>query len=199
MFSPATIFVRTPQGRISTFDTASALAHDLKALLRAIDGKTTVHTLQLHYGHTLAAMLEQLASAGLIEDKKLATHFTDSSTTLDDALLAASAPAVTAPQPAPKAAHWAATMPSSLEFVVPSLSLEALEANKVRQATDLMATFVLTHLPDQAFALLKELESLRWLNQLQASLPSYEIAALSVGQAGREHMARLKGFIQSGP
>jgi hypothetical protein len=183
MFTSASVFVRTPQGRISAFDTASTLPQALKVLLRDLDGKTPLHNVAQSYAtwQTLANYIEQLIAAGLVEDKTPAT------------LAAPERAAPLAPTQG-----WASTQPQSLHsFALPSLSLEALETKKVTQATDLMATFVLTHLPSQAMQLLKELEDLRTLGQLQASLPSYEILALSVGRTGQEHMARLRTFIQT--
>ncbi len=182
MFTSASIFVRTPQGRISAFDTASTLPQALKILLRGLDGKTSLHQLSQSYAtwHTLADYMEQLIAAGLVEDKT---------------------PSPAIPHPQATAAPpitWASTEPQTLNtFTKPSLSLEALESQKVLQATDLMATFVLTYLPSHAMQILKELESVRLLNQLQASLLSYETLALTAGPAGQEHLTRLRKFIHT--
>jgi hypothetical protein len=71
MLSITSVYVRTPQGLISAFDTAFALPARLKELLRAVDGNTSVSALfhQFASWPDVMDLLEQLHSAGLIEDK----------------------------------------------------------------------------------------------------------------------------------
>ncbi len=93
-----------------------------------------------------------------------------------------------------KPSHWAATAAGGLDEL-PALSLESLLANQIQNIADTMATFVLTHLPSQAYSMLKELESLRSPSQLMATLPSYALMARTAGIAGRQHVVELNRLI----
>ena len=54
-----------------------------------------------------------------------------------------------------------------------------------------MSTFVLTHLPQQAFTVLGKLEGFKTLDELQAELPDYSMLAKASGPAGVVHLAEL--------
>ncbi len=78
------IFVRTPQGRIAAFDTASQLPSELKALLRAIDGHTPLEVLSKQYKSPddVMPLLALLQRTGLIVEK-MVTHPANSDQTHD--------------------------------------------------------------------------------------------------------------------
>jgi hypothetical protein len=211
----ASIYVRTPQGRVTAFSTDSKLPVHLRNLLRAVDGKTVsaLLTQQWRAQGDIAGWLSQLESAGLIEDKQAsgrASHHGQDS----DQIWGVSASlqpasnvhfmrnAQTGHNPANAGAFamlhnpsWQATSAGGLENDAPVQSLESIMADLTQQVVDVMATFVLTYLPEKAFEVLKDLEALRSLGQLRATLPTYEMMVNSAGQAGRQHMYELQRLI----
>ncbi len=64
------------------------------------------------------------------------------------------------------------------------------------RAVDLMATFVLTHIPVDSFSILKELESLESLEQLGATLGGYEQVIAHVGPATQEHVSQIRQILR---
>jgi hypothetical protein len=207
----ASTYVRTPQWRAAAFGPATKLPQQLKTLLQAVDGKTASSALSAQFaalGNT-PLLLSQLEIAGLIEDKtkiernphlqlgadeiwgaqrsahaKPALHIVGNASMQN--LLAT---------PLPRRDAWQPTAAAGLEDGSPR-SLETVLSDLTQQVVDVMATFILTYLPDQAFQVLTELETLRSPAQLKATLPGYESLARSAGQAGRQHIAELQQLME---
>jgi hypothetical protein len=213
----ASTYVRTPQGRATAFNPLTKLAQPLKTLLQAVDGKTPSHMLSAQFASLgdVAQWLGQLETAGLIEDKstmgrsgsfgqdadeiwgavrggqtKPALHIVASSPTPHTSMQRLLA------TPVSRADAWQPTAAAGLDGDAPSRSLETILAELTQQVVDVMATFVLTYLPDKAFEVLRELETLRSPAQLKATLPIYENLARSAGQVGRQHIAELQQLIE---
>jgi hypothetical protein len=209
----ASIYVRTPQGRVSAFNTSGKLPAHLKKLLQAVDGKTTSTRLteQWRAQGDIAGWLGQLEGYGLIEDKqtmgRVPSHGQDS-----DQIWGLARPSVAPsnvhfmPQAQPshyppgvyapvQNSSWQVTAAGGLEADTAPRSLESIMADLTQEVVDVMATFVLTYLPEKAFEVLKELEALRSIGQLRATLPSYEMMVRCVGMAGRQHMDDLQMLI----
>jgi hypothetical protein len=217
MQTVASTYVRTSQGRATAFDPLTKLPQQLKTLLQAVDGKTASNVLSAQFSAwgNVTQWLGQLETAGLIEDKSALGRSTSFGQDGDEIWGAArgapTKPAlhiVGSPQtssasmqrllatPVSRADAWQPTAAAGLEEDVPSRSLETILADLTQQVVDVMATFVLTYLPDKAFEVLTELETLRSPAQLKATLPSYESLARSAGQAGRQHIAELQQLIE---
>ena len=64
------------------------------------------------------------------------------------------------------------------------------------RAEDSMANFVLTHLPEQSFAILKELEALTSLEQLAATLGGCEQVVSQLGPASQDHLKQIKQILR---
>ncbi len=212
----ASTYVRTPQGRAAAFGPATKLPQQLKTLLQAVDGKTASSLLstQLAALGNTTLLLSQLETAGLIEDKTRMERNTPFMQGADEVWgsqrnahakhalhIVASPSAASASMQRllattlPPADAWQPTAAAGLEDSTPSRSLETILGDLTQQIVDVMATFVLTYLPDQAFHVLTELETLRSPAQLKATLPGYESLAHHAGQAGRQHIAELRQLI----
>lgn len=211
----ASIYIRTPQGRATAFNPLSKLAQPLKTLLQAVDGKTASSVLAAHLSGlgNVTQWLGELETAGLIEDKTTlgrSASFGQDADEIWGAVRGGQAKPVlhivaggqTNPSSmqrllaTPVADAWQPTAAAGLEGDAPSRSLETILADLTQQVVDVMATFVLTYLPDKAFEVLTELETLRSPAQLKATLPIYESLARSAGQAGRQHIAELQQLIE---
>ena len=64
------------------------------------------------------------------------------------------------------------------------------------RALEEMATFVLSHLPDQSFQILKEVEEITSLEVLAATLGGYEQMVSVTGQPGIEHLRSIKSILR---
>jgi hypothetical protein len=199
----ASIYVRTPIGRVTAFNTSSKLPAHLKKLLQAVDGKSTSTflTQQWREQGDIPAWLGQLETSGLIEDKQAldrASHHGQNS----DQIWGSSRPAgqlgnvrfMKQAQPSQNLS-WQETAAAGLGDEIPAQSLESIMADVTQQVVDVMATFVLTYLPEKAYELLKDLEALRSFGQLRATLPSYETIVNRTGPVGRQHMHDLQMLI----
>ncbi len=209
----ASTYVRTSQGRATAFSPATKLPQQLKTLLQAVDGRTPsgVLTAQFATLGNVAQWLGELETAGLIEDRARNPRGTHFGQDADEIWGAVPASAQARPalhivasesirrllaNPAPQAPPWQATAAVGYEDDQPTRSLEGTLQDLTQQVVDVMATFVLTYLPDKAFAVLTELETLRSPAQLKATLPTYEALARLAGQAGRQHIAELQQLME---
>lgn len=211
----ASIYVRTPRGRVTAFNTESKLPSHLKKLLQAVDGRTTSTRLteQWRAHGDVTGWLGQLETSGLIEDKQTLGRAAGHGQNSDQiwGISRASAPAgnvhfMPSAQPSyytptvsaytpQHNSSWQVTAAGGLDDGVPVQSLEAIMADMTQQVVDVMATFVLTYLPEKAFEVLKDLEALRSIGQLKATLPSYEMMVRRVGQVGRQHIEDVQMLI----
>ncbi len=91
---------------------------------------------------------------------------------------------------APKA-EWSDTSPSGLDDL-PAAPVYNLWERMAQQTADEMCTFVLTHLPNQAFTLLAEIEKIKTPDQLKNYMPSYEATLAPLGAAAQTHLAEIK-------
>lgn len=214
----ASIYVRTPIGRVTAFNTHSKLPGHLKNLLLAVDGKTasTLLSQQFRQQGDIAMWLGQLETSGLIEDKQALERASPSQQNSDQIWGSSRSPQLPdAPSnvrfmkreqsshynantfaSAPlQNSSWQETAAAGLGDDLPAQSLESIMADLTQQVVDVMATFVLTYLPEKAYEVLKDLEALRSFGQLKATLPSYETIANCAGPVGRQHMHDLQRLI----
>ena len=179
------LYVRTPQGRAVAFSPDATLSPALKAMLKAVDGKLSVTELVLQFADTDAAdLLGQLEGKGLIklrEDR------------LGDFQASVVAPVASpALEPANDFLETAAgeLQPSPNEDVASNGHSEPPEPSTgLALIVDVMSTFVLTHLPQQAFTVLAKLEGFKTLAELEAELPDYSVLAKASGPVGVVHLA----------
>lgn len=212
------IYVRTPQGRATAFSPSAALAADLKAMLKAVDGKLTAQALQDKFADQKdpAKLLAELLEAELIMDRGAAwpkveirqdpADFEHSYAESQGSLLemgASQYPADGTRSFAHSGADlaerpqngWSDTAQSQLDNLAPPPSYSLIE-RMAQQAADEMCTFVLTHLPVKAFALLAEIEKIKTPEQLKTYMPGYELALEPAGVPGQQHIAEIKQVLQ---
>ena len=179
------LYVRTPQGRAVAFSPDAKLLPKLKALLKAVDGKVSVSELLVQFTDADAAeSLGQLELAGLIklrEDR--AGDFQKMPAT---ALISQSAP----PDEAFIETAAAPLQPMGV-FANQLDELSPEPSTGLARIVDVMSTFVLTHLPQQAFTVLAKLEGFKSLNELEAGLPDYAVLAKASGPVGVVHLAEV--------
>jgi hypothetical protein len=213
----ASTYIRTSQGRVTAFSPLTKLPPPLKTLLQAVDGKTPSSVLSAQYAAmgNVTQWLGQLETAGLIEDKSSLGRSPSFGQDADEIWgsmggarpkptlhIVANPHTSNAPMqrllatPVSHSNAWQATAAAGLEDDFPARSLETILGDLTQQVVDVMATFVLTYLPDRAFEVLTELETLRSPAQLKATLPGYEGLACSAGQIGRQHIADLRQLIE---
>ena len=80
-------------------------------------------------------------------------------------------------------------------MVAPNANSPARQQALAR-AVDLMASFVLTHIPVDSVGILKELESLESLEQLGATLGGYEQVIVQVGPATQDHLIQIRQILR---
>jgi hypothetical protein len=214
MTKPASIYVRTTQGRVTAFNPSAKLSPALKAVLKGVDGRTASELLITKFADVgeVPKLLAALETAGLIAEKNTTSGGIDLQTPLGrsarvpaaqsaqnsgHSLLTPSDSAQSLLDPGntiASAEDWMHTAASSLDDSVPSKPASLMD-RMAQQVADQMATFVLTHLPQKAFAELFEIEKILSVDQLKRSFPNYELLAKSVGPAGEEHIEELHSVI----
>jgi hypothetical protein len=213
MTNPASIYVRTTQGRVTAFNPSAKLSPALKAVLKGVDGRTASDQLFTKFADVgeVPKLLADLETAGLIAEKntansgfdlqeplaRVAQTPTSSAQNSGHSLLTPSDSArslLDASNTIAATEDWMHTAASSLESPAPSKPASLMD-RMAQQVADQMATFVLTHLPQKAFTELLEIEKILSVDQLKLSFPNYELLAKSVGPAGEEHIEELHSVI----
>ena len=181
----ALLYVRTPMGRSAAFSADTTLGDQLKAVLKAVDGKTSVSALMVQFAdHDAADLLGQLESAGLIKLREnRINNFQRKDLNPDSADLSEFKEAA----PAAQQLFAAAIQPLAVTQTL--ADTPTLPATGLAKIVDVMSTFVLTYLPQQAFTVLTKLEGFQSLDQLEAELPDYAVLAKTSGSVGLLHLA----------
>jgi hypothetical protein len=211
----AYIYIRTPQGRATAFNSSATLYPQLKTLLKAVDGKITSTVLVTHFAHlgNVEKLLFQLEASGFIADRGSAFAKVQDIKSPDEVWNATANPLVQTSmltkQPidgsaddassstfaASQTPDWSPTTSSGLQATV-APKPDTLLDRMVSQVVDWMSTFMLTYMPDKAFTELAAIEKIRTPEQLIADLPRYEALVKPLGPTGTLHIDELKQLIQ---
>ena len=219
-----TIYVRTAKGQQIAYDAQSEIPRKLRSLLKVIDGKTaaSVYAAKLGAFGDVRGMLRSLSLAGMIEAqsesaRKVRVHTDNDS---DNGFSASRNTRV--PTGTYAGDEWAATrggsgsigggmsISPSRQFVAstsvyaptvalnhaPDLQTDLRHAKTLRTTVDVMASFILTHLPGQSFGILKELEQLTSLEMLAVMLSGYEQMVIPVGEPALHHVRAIKQILR---
>jgi hypothetical protein len=209
-----TVFARTERGQHAAYDPQSELPRKLKSILRVIDGKTTddVYSEKLHAFGDVRGMLHSLHMAGLIQPIPSGAHHVRSNAGISDAeRVVLMQPQSTddwsatrsayaqsgfqstrvGPRTGPRTGPDTVALPQSS-----SLQAELKSARALQSATDLMGSFVLTHMPEQSFQILKELEEVKSLEMLAVLLSGYEQMISHLGEPGAQHLVHVKKILR---
>ena len=179
------VYARTPEGQIAAYSPESALPRKLKSLLKVVDGKTDLAVLVDHmqaFGD-VRGVLQSLHAAGLL---KLLSE-TDSKSPRQ-VVNAAGGDTAEGPDTISSSSH-------STVMLHPNRA-DPKQRQALDHAVDLMADFVLTHIPVNPLNILKELESLESLEQLGAILGGYEQAIAHVGLATQGHLSQIRQILR---
>jgi hypothetical protein len=182
-----TLYARTPEGQVAAYSTESALPRKLKSLLKLVDGKTELEVLvdNLKAFGDVRGVLQSLHAAGLL--KMMGDGTPDAPLPkLTDSFIGRDASS--GPDTLPVSRH-------STMMVAPDAANPARKQALAR-AVDLMANFVLTHIPTDSFSILKELEALESLEQLGATLGGYEQVIAHVGPAKQDHLSQVRQILR---
>ena len=141
-----TLYARTPEGQVAAYSAESALPRKLKSLLKLVDGKTELEVLvdNLHAFGDVRGVLQSLHAAGLLK-------------MMVDGKAAAPPPRladILAGQDSPSGPDTIALSRHSTQLATPDAANPARKQALAR-AVDLMASFVLTHIPLDSMAVLK--------------------------------------------
>jgi hypothetical protein len=202
-----TVYVRTDRGQEAAYKPDSVLPRKLRSILKLIDGKTTLQMLvqNLQSFGDIRAILDSLTDDGLIralpdgaQHVRVNMHASDAER---QRLMASTNAADWLPTRSPYAEHSQAA-PSAVGerhgWQNPSLTdTQALavddeKAAALKAVTDNMAGFVLTHMPEQSFSLLKEIEDITSMELLAVTLGGYEQMVSHLGAASAEHIKVIK-------
>jgi hypothetical protein len=205
-----TVYARTERGQQAAYDPQSELPRKLKSILRVIDGKTTdaVYLEKLHAFGDVRGMLHSLHMAGLIQPVPSGAHHVRSNTEISDAeRMVLMQPQSTADWSATRSAYAQSSFQSTRvssrvdpdTVALPqssSLQAELKSARALQSATELMGSFVLTHMPEQSFQILKELEEVTSLEMLAVLLSGYEQMISHLGEPGAQHLVHVKRILR---
>jgi hypothetical protein len=205
-----TVYARTERGQQAAYDPQSELPRKLKSILRVIDGKTTddVYMEKLHAFGDVRGMLHSLNLAGLIQPVTSGMHNVRSNAGISDAeRVVLMQPQSTDDWSATRSAYAQSSFQSTRvgsrsepdTVALPqssSLQAELKSVRALQSATDLMGSFVLTHMPEQSFQILKELEEVTSLEMLAVLLSGYEQMISHLGVPGAQHLVQVKKILR---
>ena len=204
------IYMRTEEGQEAAYSPQSALPRKLKSILKVVDGKTrnNVFRKNLHSFGDVDGLLRSLELAGLLKVASEGTQ--DGRVNLDSSTATRSNQL--------REQDWSATrnplelnsqqsaFQSPSQPYYPSVpgganGMAGAVTDPTKQAAlkgvlDDMANFVLTHLPDQSFQILKEIEEITSLEVLAATLGGYEQMVSGVGQLSAGHLSHIKSVLR---
>lgn len=193
------IYVRSSEGDSAASSKQSALPSKLKMILKAIDGVTATSLLEKNlnsYGD-VRSILRSLEMAGLVKSTvvdvksvRFNMKFKDSNP--NDLV------------PVKNSNAWAETR-SPLEkafevettFDTSDSLQEKLDAENLASIVNEMSIFVLTHLPEQSFQTLKEIEEISSLEILAATLGGYEQIISHLGERSAQHLRRINSTLRA--
>lgn len=203
------VYSRSEKGQLASYGEQSALPRKLKSLLRVIDGKTTldVYVRNLHAFGDVENVLLSLEMAGLLQHSGNAVAIVPAQ--LADLPVASgwrkllsfrSADASSVPvdehdhaviEPQSFSGFGETVMHSGFR---PSLSNQN---SIVKQATSEMADFILTHAPEHAFMVLKELEEISSADQLAMAMGGYAQVIERNGEIGTRHLDKINQLLRN--
>lgn len=198
------IFFRTDEGQEAAYSPQSALPRKLKSILKVIDGRTTVGTFEKNLSSfgDVRAILHSLEMAGLIKHTESPASYAKVAVEQLPELpvqYSAALPASNvdwAPTRSPYSGQSNSTKMDAWQ--ASELATQAMPAARQLQSPvlqdilDSMAHFVLTHLPEQSFQILKEIEEITTLELLAVTLGGYEQMVASVGEPSVHHLRSIK-------
>jgi len=205
-----TIFVRTNQGQESAYKTESVLPRKLRSILKLIDGKTTLRMFEqnLKSFGDVRSIFYSLAEAGLIrvlpkgaEHVRVNMHLRDAE---QQGLMEPSIAGDWLPTPGLYTEHSqpaygvASSRSPEQNFRLSDTQAVLMDEKKayaLKAVVDDMSAFVLMHLPDQSFELLKEIEEITSIQLLAVTLGGYAQMVSHLGPVSDVHLKHIKRVV----
>ena len=206
-----TVYVRTDQGLDEAYKTESVLPRKLRSILKLVDGKTTLRMFEqnLQSFGDVRSIFHSLAESGFIK------VLPDGAQHIRINMHASDAERQRLMEPA-NAVDWMPTRSPYAELSQPGFTavkqpdgrqntplsdfqLAAADEKRsaaLKTAVDEMAGFVLTHIPDQSFSLLKEIEEITSIELLAVTLGGYEQMVSHLGEPSIVHLRHIKRVLQ---
>jgi len=205
-----TVYKRTARGQQLAFDPQSKLPRKLKSILKLIDGKTIddVYSEKLNAFGDVRSMLDSLNSAGLIQPVTSSARQVRTSIGISEV----ERDVLMRPR---RTDEWLATRSAnvSVDFMTTpvgsgmgpdtvklpqsaSLQSELASARALASATDLMSSFILKHLPEKSFHVLKQLDEVTSLDMLAVLMGGYEQIVSHLGEPGVHHLLQIKNILR---
>ena len=204
------IYVRTEEGQEAAYSPQSALPRKLKSILKVIDGKTRndVFRKNLHSFGDVDGLLRSLELAGLLKVASEGVNDNRVNAALTNVARAQqlreqdwSATRTPLDQNSQLSAFQAPSRPNYPSMQAGNNGMAGSTPDLQQQAAltgvlDEMANFVLTHLPDQSFQILKEIEEIASLEVLAATLGGYEQMVANLGEISANHVRHIKSVLR---
>jgi hypothetical protein len=212
-----TVYVRTEEGQLAAYSPDSALPRKLRSLLKVIDGKTSVEV----YVNSLRAfgdvqgVFKSFDMAGLIRPMpKLpagpfaAPELEPTTREASPSIWSSAKTMIGDTLSSQNFKSTRAAEPNSQTVAAPGQSILAgqeqwqgqgtatIDNQALAHAVDLMSNFVLTHTPEHAMMVLKELEQLATLEQLAVALGGYQQLIAHLGAPAQEHLLLVKQILR---
>jgi hypothetical protein len=189
-----TVYVRTAEGQLAAYSRDSALPRKLRALLKVIDGKTTldVYISSLKAFGDVHGVLKSLDMAGLIRP-------------MSQLPPGIPKPELEEPAARSKKSMFKPTVQSAPDTQASYMhtraadrdpKLESVRAQALARAVDAMSKFVRTYTPEYSMMVLRELEQMTQLEQVAVTLGGYEQLIKHVGEPAQAHLASIKDLLR---
>lgn len=218
-------YVRTAEGQAAAYDATSAMPRKLKSLLKVIDGKTSheVFANSLRAFGDVEGLLISLRKAGLIELNQHGSETSQQTAAPAPASQISAASNSIAPAPIQTSlvsslaskirlrsgrtrdasdgfAHTQTThAPTQAQTMMDSRIHGADRAAERQQDLQLlvqdMSSFVLAYVPEQAFSVLSELESIHSMEQMAVLLGGYELMVRHTGEPASIHLMHVRKIV----
>jgi hypothetical protein len=208
LFMISSIYIRTAEGQAAAYDQVSAMPRKLRSLLKVIDGKTgdDIFTTSLRGFGDVRGLLKSLAHAGLIRELTATERAALPGQPSADKASFAPAPVLTQRPSQEKAngfevstqMQMRSTQPQYADTIMVSRggAQDPQRQQALQSLRQMMSDFVLVHVPQHAFVILKELEETLTMEQLAVMLGGYEFMVRDAGQIAQTHLAQVRQVLK---
>lgn len=205
------VYARTEEGQLAAYSPQSALPRKLKSILKVVDGKTPTHVFEqnLRSFGDVQGILRSLETAGLLRVMSSEVHSIHVKAEHSEADRGQSADArqigdwMPTRNPLEQRSQLLSNMTGSyansqLASVSNTWSsvTDQNKADALAAVLEAMSSFVLVHVPEQSFHILKEIEEITSLEILAATIGGYEQMVSHLGDVSTEHLRYLKATLR---
>lgn len=201
------VYARTEEGQLAAYSPQSALPRKLKSILKVVDGKTETHVFEqnLRSFGDVKSILRSLEIAGLLKVTSSEAHSihinveprqTDRTQAVDARQVGDWLPTRNPLDQQSQLASNQFGSQTNSQLAHASTTWLSVPDNAKAQALasvlEAMSSFVLVHVPEQSFHILKEIDDITSLEILAATIGGYEQMISHLGSVSSEHLRFLK-------